>query len=210
MRSDVPRAPIRNYRLYATRRDHLATRHLDAAGRAGLAGPAADRQQRHRARHHDRPPVPAVLLLSPYAGLLADRHPKRRLLLFTQAGMAAAALALGLLAVSGAAQVWHVYLLAFVFGIANAFDIPGPAVVRGRDGRHGRLGNAVRLNSASFNAARVVGPALAGGSSRCSWRRMRPAWCLPERCSYLAVIWSLNLMRTADLSTPSGRRASPA
>lgn len=103
-----------------------------------------------------------ILLLSPYAGLIADRVPKRTLLQVTQLMMALPALLLGVLAVTGAAQAWHVYVLAFVFGIGTAFD--GPArqsfvseIVGPED-----LTNAVGLNSASFNAARVVGPALAG------------------------------------------------
>ncbi len=152
-----------------------------------------------------------ILLLSPYAGLLADRLPKRRLLMFTQAGMATAALALGLLAVSGAAQVWHVYLLAFVFGIANAFDIPARQsfVVEmvGKDD----LGNAVGLNSASFNAARVVGPALAGGMITLLGGGVMATGLviILNAASYLAVIWSLNLMRTADLSTPERAPREP-
>ena len=76
-----------------------------------------------------------ILLLSPYAGLIADRFPKRRLLQVTQLMLAVPALLLGLLAVTGVAQSWHVYVLAFVFGIGSAFDAPGPAVVRQRDGR---------------------------------------------------------------------------
>src|SRR6478735_8805920 len=75
-----------------------------------------------------------ILLLSPYAGLIADRFPKRALLQVTQLMMAVPALLLGLLAVTGHAEAWHVYVLAFVFG----------------------------LNSASFNAARIIGPAIAG------------------------------------------------
>ena len=79
-----------------------------------------------------------VLLLSPYAGVIADRFPKRRLLQVTQAVMAGASLVLGLITVLGVVQVWHVYLLAFVFGIGSAFDAPGPSVVRVRAGRPGR------------------------------------------------------------------------
>ena len=65
-----------------------------------------------------------ILLLTPYAGLLADRLPKRSMMMMTQATMALFALILGLLAVSGVARTWHVYVLAFLFGIGNAFDIP--------------------------------------------------------------------------------------
>jgi len=65
-----------------------------------------------------------VLLLSPYAGVIADRFPKRRLLQLTQLTMALASLALGLLAVGRVATVWEVYLIAFLFGIGSAFDAP--------------------------------------------------------------------------------------
>src|SRR4051812_14983794 len=65
-----------------------------------------------------------ILLLSPVAGLVADRLPKRRLLQATQVLMAGPALVLGLLAVTGVAQPWHVYVLAFAFGIGTAFDAP--------------------------------------------------------------------------------------
>src|SRR4051794_41677922 len=65
-----------------------------------------------------------VLLLSPYAGVIADRFPKRRLLQLTQLTMAASSLVLGVLTVLGVVEVWHVYVLALVFGIGAAFDAP--------------------------------------------------------------------------------------
>ncbi len=65
-----------------------------------------------------------ILLFSAYAGLVADRFPKRRMLQFTQAAMAVPAILLGVLAITGTAQTWHVYVLAFVFGIGTAFDAP--------------------------------------------------------------------------------------
>src|SRR4051794_21895087 len=65
-----------------------------------------------------------ILLFSAYAGVIADRFPKRRMLQVTQAAMAAPAFVLGILAITGAAQTWHVFVIAFVFGIATAFDAP--------------------------------------------------------------------------------------
>ncbi|HEY0776191.1 MAG TPA: MFS transporter, partial [Nocardioidaceae bacterium] len=65
-----------------------------------------------------------ILLLSPYAGVIADRFPKRRLLQVTQVMMAAPALLLGVLAITGVVEVWHVYTLAFIFGVGTAFDAP--------------------------------------------------------------------------------------
>ena len=102
------------------------------------------------------------LLISPFAGLVADRVPKRRLLQFTNIGMALPALALGLLAVTGTAEIWHVYLLAFVLGTAAAFDAPARQSFVSEIVDADDLTNAVGLNSASFNAARIVGPAVAG------------------------------------------------
>ena len=72
------------------------------------------------------------------------------------------ALVLGLLAVTGVAQVWHVYVLAFVLGIGSAFDAPARQSFVSEMVGPDDLTNAVGLNSASFNAARIVGPALAG------------------------------------------------
>ena len=102
------------------------------------------------------------LLLSPVAGLVADRIPKRRLLQLTNLGMALPALVLGLLAVTGTAQIWHVYVLALVLGVASAFDAPARQSFVSELVDADDLTNAVGLNSASFNAARLVGPAVAG------------------------------------------------
>jgi MFS family permease len=102
------------------------------------------------------------LVLSPVAGLVADRMSKRRLLQITNVMMAAPALVLGLLAVTGTAQIWHVYVLAFVLGVGAAFDAPARQAFVSEIVDPVDLTNAVGLNSASFNAARIVGPALAG------------------------------------------------
>jgi MFS family permease len=145
-----------------------------------------------------------ILLLTPYAGLLADRLPKRAMMMMTQATMALFALVLGLLAVSGVARTWHVYVLAFLFGVGNAFDIPARQsfVVEmvGKDD----LANAVGLNSASFNAARVVGPAAAGGLiSLFGGGIVATGWViLLNAASYGAVIFSLWRLRTDLLHTP--------
>ncbi len=103
-----------------------------------------------------------ALLLSPYAGLIADRFPKQRLLQVTQTVMAVTAILLGFLAVTGVVEVWHVYVLAFTFGVGSAFDAPARQSFVSEMVDADDLSNAVGLNSASFNAARVAGPALAG------------------------------------------------
>ncbi len=104
------------------------------------------------------------LLLSPFAGLVADRIPKRRLLQLTNLGMAVPAVVLGLLAVTGTAQIWHVYVLALTLGVASAFDAPARQSFVSELVDPDDLTNAVGLNSASFNAARILGPAIAGVS----------------------------------------------
>ena len=102
-----------------------------------------------------------VLVLSPYAGVIADRFPKRVMLQLTQLGMAASSLTLGAIAVSGHAQVWMVYLLAFTFGIASAFDVPARQSFVSEMVGPDDLTNAVGLNSAGFNVARLMGPGAA-------------------------------------------------
>ena len=148
-----------------------------------------------------------ILLLSPYAGLIADRFPKRRLLQVTQLMLAVPALVLGLLAVTGVAQSWHVYLLAFVFGIGSAFDAPARQSFVSEIVGPDDLTNAVGLNSASFNLARMVGPALAGVliAALGSGVPATGAVILVNAVSYGAVILSLQRMRDSELN-----RAEPA
>ena len=144
------------------------------------------------------------LLVTPFAGLVADRHAKRRLLALTQASLALTAGALGLLAVTGAVQVWHVFLLAFLFGVGTASDTPArQSFVVEMVGRE-FLPNAVGLNSASFNIGRIVGPAVAGFLivALGSGVRATGAVILINAVSYVSVIWSLKAMRSADLNTP--------
>ncbi|MCT2582709.1 MFS transporter [Actinophytocola gossypii] len=103
-----------------------------------------------------------TLLFTLWAGVLADRHDKRRMLMVLQTGMALCALVLGVLDVSGLVALWHVYLLCFVFGMFTAADPPVRQAFVGEMVGRDRLTNAVALNSTMFNLARVVGPALAG------------------------------------------------
>jgi MFS family permease len=147
-----------------------------------------------------------ILLLSPYAGLIADRFPKRRLLQVTQLMLAVPALVLGLLAVTGVAQTWHVYALAFVFGIGSAFDAPTRQSFVSEIVGPDDLTNAVGLNSASFNLARMIGPAVAGLliAALGSGVPATGAVILVNAVSYGAVILSLQRMRERDL-TPARR-----
>ncbi|MDQ3276342.1 MAG: MFS transporter, partial [Actinomycetota bacterium] len=145
-----------------------------------------------------------ILLFSPYAGVIADRFPKRRVLAVTQSTMGLTAAVLGVLAVTGLVQTWHVYLLAFVFGLGTAFDAPArQSFVNDLVGRD-HVSNAVGLNSASFNLARVIGPAVAGlliallggGVWATGWV------ILLNALSYTAVLASLLRLRVEEM-TPS-------
>ncbi|KAB1659516.1 MFS transporter [Pseudoclavibacter chungangensis] len=102
------------------------------------------------------------LLLAPYAGLLADRFPKRRLLLCTQIASGVLALGLGLLVVSGTAQLWMVYCFALALGVVASLDAPARQSFVSEIVDRELLSNAIALNSTSFNSARLVGPAIAG------------------------------------------------
>jgi MFS family permease len=143
------------------------------------------------------------LLATPYAGLIADRYAKRRLLILTQVSLALTAGVLGLLAVTGVAQAWHVYVLALVFGFGTSFDTPArQSFVVEMVGRE-HLPNAVGLNSASFNIGRIVGPGLAGLliAALGSGVSATGSVILLNAVSYLAVIASLKAMRGAELAT---------
>lgn len=103
-----------------------------------------------------------MLLFGMFGGVLADRYPKRPLLITAQTLMAMLALAIGVLTVTGAAQEWHVYVMAFMLGMISCVEVPTrQAFVVEMVGRTD-LPNAIALNSSIFNLARVVGPALAG------------------------------------------------
>jgi MFS family permease len=103
-----------------------------------------------------------MLAFGAWAGLVADRADKRRLLLATQTAMAVLALVLGTLTATGAVRLWMVYALALLLGVATAFDMPARQAFVSEMVGPDRIANAVGLNSASFNSARVVGPAVAG------------------------------------------------
>ncbi|HEX6149352.1 MFS transporter [Nocardioides sp.] len=151
------------------------------------------------------------LLLSPFAGLVADRIPKRRLLQLTNVGMAVPALLLGVLAVTGTAEIWHVYVLAVALGVASAFDAPARQSFVSEIVDADDLTNAVGLNSASFNAARLVGPAVAGvliaalggGVVATGWVILINAF------SYIAPIMTLRSLDVARLDSPAPMRREP-
>ncbi|MDR3750103.1 MAG: MFS transporter [Terracidiphilus sp.] len=120
--------------------------------------------------HHDASALGIVmslqfapqLLLLPWSGLAADRLNQRKLLMVTQATMGVLSLILGFLTVTGVIQLWHVYVLAFLSGSAAAIDAPVRQTFVAEMVGDADLHNAVALNSSSFNAAQMIGPAVAG------------------------------------------------
>lgn len=132
-----------------------------------------------------------VLAFSLWAGVFADRVPKRRLILATQTVMMLLAFILAADVFAGTVQWWHIAILAFLLGTANAFDAPTrQAFVVEMVGRK-ELTNAIALNSAMFNCARIVGPALAGVTIAA----VGAQWCFVlNGASFLAVIAGLLMM----------------
>jgi MFS family permease len=137
-----------------------------------------------------------MLVLSAYGGVIADRFDKRLILKITQGWLAVCAAALGVLAITGAAVTWHVYLLALLFGVGTAFDNPARQSFVSELVGPRRLPNAIALNSATFHAARIVGPAAAGFVI--AW--FGTGWAiLSNAITYLAFIAALLLLDAATL-----------
>jgi MFS family permease len=201
MRSTFAALAVRNYRLFATgslvsnvgtwmqrvAQDWLV---LTLTGSAGALGITTGLQ------------FLPLLLFSPIAGVIADRYSKRKVLVVTQVVLAITAGTLGLLAVTGLVQAWHVYVLAFLFGAAAAFDAPARQAFVNEMVGPDQITNAVGLNSASFNLGRVIGPAVAGGLI--AWLGSgvtATGWViLLNAVSYLAVILSLTRMHSEELT----------
>jgi MFS family permease len=148
-----------------------------------------------------------ILLLSLFAGALADRYPKRRTLLVLQAIAMGQAFALGALVAGGLVQMWHIYVLAAVLGLTTALEQPlrqaFPAELVGRE----LIPSAVALNSATFSTARIVGPAL--GGAVVAGLGVAGAFFL-NGFSYVAVIVTLAAMRLRDHASsaaPAGGNA---
>lgn len=140
---------------------------------------------------------PQILLL-PVTGFAADHLDRRKLLMATQLAMGLLALGLGLLTVTGLVQLWHVYMFAFGLGCVAAFDAPARQTFVSDLVTEAELSNAVALNSTSFNAARMIGPACAGllvASVGSGWVFLLNA------ASYVAVLFSLSRLRIDELHT---------
>lgn len=147
-----------------------------------------------------------MLLLSAHAGLVADRVDQRTFLIWTQSAMGAVSALLALDVLLGHAQLWHVYLAALLTGVAAAYDAPARQIFVARMVPPDNLANAVGLNSASFNAARLLGPALAGVVI--AW--VGTGWVFAfNAATFLLPALALARMRVADLvEVPRAPRAA--
>jgi MFS family permease len=141
-----------------------------------------------------------VLLLMPLSGLIADRVNRRRMLLLTQVSMGVLSVGLGVLVLMNAATLWEVYAFAFALGCVSAIDMPVRQTFVSEIVEEKQIPNAVALNSASFNGARLIGPGVAGiliaviGSG----------WVFViNGASFAATLIALALMHVGELRTAS-------
>jgi MFS family permease len=145
--------------------------------------------------------VPAWLFTL-YGGVIADRVEKRKLLLVTQTSMMLLAFILAALVFSGLVQPWHILVLAFGLGIANAFDAPARLAIVSEMVSREDLINAIALNATMFNTGSAIGPAVAG----VAYALVGPAWCFTiNGLSFIAVIVALLLMKVAPPIAPVKR-----
>ncbi|MET8750000.1 MFS transporter [Streptomyces sp. NPDC004667] len=145
-----------------------------------------------------------MLVFGLYGGVLADRLPKRPLLLATQGAMGLTGIALAVLTLAGHVQVWHVYLAAFLLGLVTVLDNPARQTFVSEMVGPAQVANAVSLNSANFQSARLVGPAIAGVLITA----VGSGWAfLLNGLSFAAPIAGLLMMRTRELHpvTPQPR-----
>jgi MFS family permease len=136
------------------------------------------------------------LLLLPLTGLAADYFDRRKLLMVTQGAQGVLAIGLGVLTITGLVQLWHVFVFAFLFGCVTALDAPARQTFVSDLVEDADLPNAVALNSTSFNAARMIGPAVAGvviAGAGTGWA------FLINGVSFAAVLISLYFLRRGEL-----------
>jgi MFS family permease len=133
-----------------------------------------------------------VFLIAPFGGITADRVNRQRLVIATQTAAMILAGILAGLTLSGRVQVWHIFVLASLLGVVNAFDIPGrQSFIVDMVGKEDLM-NAIALNSSMFNGARIIGPAISG----ILVAKIGEGWCFAANSiSYIAVIAGLSLMR---------------
>src|ERR1700736_2641750 len=145
-----------------------------------------------------------VFLFAPLGGITADRVNRRHIVIGTQVAAMLLAFVLAALTLTHRVQVWHVFVLAALLGVVNAFDIPGrQSFLVDMVGKEDLM-NAIALNSSMFNGARVIGPAIAG----ILVAKIGEGWCFfANAVSYIAVIIGLLMMRVQSPARAS--MASP-
>jgi MFS family permease len=137
-----------------------------------------------------------------YAGAVADRMSKRNLIMLAQASMMVLAFILAVLTFTKLVQPWHILVLAFLLGIANAFDAPARQSFTLEMVDRSVLTNAIALNAAMFTGAIVIGPAIGG----LTYAWVGPGWCFTlNGISFVAVLASLALMRLQPIQKPARR-----
>ena len=148
-----------------------------------------------------------VFLVAPVGGIVADRYDRRRIVIGTQIASMLLASTLAFLVLSHHIRIWHIFVLAALLGVVNAFDIPGrQAFLVDMVGKEDLM-NAIALNSSMFNGARIVGPAIGG----ILVARIGEGWCFfSNAVSYIAVITGLIMMRVPyrAYSAPPGSHLS--
>src|SRR5947209_560915 len=145
-----------------------------------------------------------VFLIAPLGGIVADRHNRHRVVIATQVASMMLATILAALTLTGTVKIWHIFVLAALLGVVNAFDIPArQSFLVDMVGKEDLM-NAIALNSSMFNGARVIGPAIAG----ILVAKIGEGWCFfANAVSYIAVIIGLLMMRVHSPARAS--QASP-
>jgi len=146
-----------------------------------------------------------LFLLSPIAGIVADRHSRQRVVIATQTASMLLAFVLAALTLTNTVHVWHIFVLSALLGMVNSFDVPARQSFIVEMVGKADLMNAIALNSSMFNASRIVGPAIAGLLIAV----VGEGWCFfLNGASYIAVIAGLLMMRVEPFK-PSPRQGSP-
>lgn len=145
-----------------------------------------------------------TLLFTLFGGVVADRIPRRKLIVITQSSMMVLAAILAALTFTHLVQPWHIIVLAFLLGTANAFDAPARQSFVSELVERSHMTNAIALNSTMFNIGTVIGPAFAGMVY--AW--VGPSWCFTiNAASFIAVITALLLMKLSGVLTPTSHRS---
>lgn len=139
-----------------------------------------------------------------YAGVIADRLPKHKVLLVTQTAMMVLSAILAALTITGHIEPWHIIALSFLLGTANAFDAPARVSLVNELVPKGDLTNAIALNSTIFNVGTALGPAVAG----ITYAVAGPAWCFViNALSFIGVISAIKMMELKNPAIKKSKRS---